>query len=132
MSEVFRICPECGGSVALSQKHCGACGYDGSSGQPLARRSLPATVVQAALPVVAGLTTLALRSGWRFVRKQLEARTMSGAEESPAPVVKAQPATAPPRRVSGRRIHIRSSWVVGDAAGNWQKGHAEHTIEIDD
>lgn len=132
MSEVFRICPQCGGSVALSQKHCGSCGFDGSSGKPLARRNLPATIAQAALPIVAGLTTLAVRSGLRLLRRQIEARTPTQSGPSTAPLVPNQ-TTVPAQSGSvRRRIHIRSSWVVGDGAGNWQQGQSEHTIEIEE
>ena len=67
MSEINRICPQCGGSVALQTRYCGECGYDTSTGLPVRQSNLPVKVGKAALPVVAGLAGLALRSGWKLL-----------------------------------------------------------------
>ncbi|MEZ4635831.1 MAG: hypothetical protein R2856_12870 [Caldilineaceae bacterium] len=132
MSEVSRICSQCGGSVALNARYCSHCGYDTSSGLPVQRTSLPLQVGKAALPVVAGLAGLALRSGWRFLQNQL-AQTAASALNNQSrptrpPVVKNQEPADRPRRT----IRIQSSWVVGDGQGRWRQGQEEHIIEFDD
>ena len=91
---------------------------------------------KAALPLLAGAASLALRAGWKLLQQRLE-----NAVTQPAPSLRAvtKPAATPPtiRQATGaarprRTIHIRSSWAVGDAHGNWRQGSSEHTIEIDD
>ena len=65
MSEVFRVCPNCGQNVAMAARHCGECGYNVEGGYPLESRSnLPAVVAKVGLPVAAGLASFALRAGW--------------------------------------------------------------------
>ena len=64
MSEVFRVCPNCGQDVAMAARHCGACGYNTQGGYPLeGRNNLPAMVTKVGLPVAVGLAGLALRAG---------------------------------------------------------------------
>ena len=64
MSELLRLCPNCGGDVALSARHCGECGYNTQDGYPLERRnSLHAVVAQVELPVAFGRAGLAMRAG---------------------------------------------------------------------
>ena len=131
MSEVSRICPQCGGSVALSARFCGGCGFDTSVGLPIQRTSLPVQVGKAALPIVAGLAGLALRSGWKFLQGQLTqaaASSLQGPRAAVQPPVVQNKPTAGPRR----KIRIQSSWVVGDGQGRWRQGQEEHIIEIDD
>lgn len=132
MSEVNRICPQCGGSVSLQSRYCGVCGYDSSSGLPVQRNTLPATVGKAALPVVAGLAGLALRTGWKLLQGRL-AQLAVRPPEVPLRAVDTTPAQSiQPARSPRRTIRIRSSWAVGDANGVWRQGQEEHVIEIDD
>ncbi len=128
MSEVFRVCPNCGQDVAMTARHCGECGYNTQGGYPLeGRNNLPAVVAKVGLPVAAGLAGLALRAGLQLLQKQLPALA-SNALSRNAPRPPAQP-----RKGRGSRfIHIRSKWSVGDRSGVWQSGEEEHTIEIDD
>lgn len=126
MSQVHRICPHCGGNVPLEARHCPTCGADTWAGPPATRSGLPAQVGRAALPLVAGLTGLALRFGWRLLQARLARlnplETRARAARPPAP-----------RPARGRRVlRIRSSWAIGDANGIWRQGHEEHIIEIDD
>jgi hypothetical protein len=126
MSEVNRICSQCGGNVPLQTRYCGTCGYDTSSGLPVHRTNLPATVGKAALPVVAGLAGLALRTGWKLLQAQLT--QMATRQAQTAPLARQEP----PARHSQTVIRIRSKWIVGDGKGNWKQGSEEHTIEIDE
>ena len=128
MSEVFRVCPNCGQDVAMAARHCSECGYNTQDGYPLERRNnLPAVVAKVGLPVAAGLTGLVLRAGWQLLRKQLPALAANALSQR-APRSPAQPR----KRRGARFIHIRSKWAVGDRDGVWQSGEEEHTIEVDD
>ena len=128
MSEVFRVCPNCGKDVAMTARHCGECGYNAQGGYPLeSRNNLPAMVAKVGLPVAAGLTGLALRAGLQLLQKQLPALASNALNRS-AP----RPATQPRRGRGSRFIHIRSKWSVGDRNGVWRSGEEEHTIEVDD
>jgi hypothetical protein len=136
MSDVYRICPECAGSVELDASFCPHCGHDTRAGLPVQRASLPATVSRAALPVAAGLAGLAVRAGWRLFRNYLEKAAKSQAPLVAAPkgqnVQRPTNEVVPVNRTPRRTIRIRSSWVIGDATGRWQQGTQEHIIEIDD
>jgi hypothetical protein len=128
MSEVFRVCPNCGQDVAVTARHCGECGYNTQGGYPLeGRNNLPAVVAKVGLPVAAGLAGLALRAGMQLLQKQLPVLANNALNRSaPRP-------PAPSRKGRGSRfIHIRSKWAVGDRNGVWQSGEEEHTIEIDE
>ena len=128
MSEVFRVCPNCGKDVAMTARHCGECGYNAQGGYPLeSRNNLPAMVAKVGLPVAAGLAGLALRAGLQLLQKQLPALASNALSRS-AP----RPATQPRRGRGSRFIHIRSKWAVGDRSGVWRSGEEEHTIEVDD
>jgi hypothetical protein len=135
MSQVNRICPQCGGNVSLQARYCGECGYDTSRGLPVQRLNLPVQVGKAALPVVVGLAGLVIRSGWKLLQAQL-----AQAATQAAPVVQkplAHRATSEvkpidPKPRAGRTIRIRSSWIIGDGQGRWKQGNEEHIIEIDD
>jgi hypothetical protein len=129
MSEVNRICPQCGGNVPLQTRYCGNCGCDTSSGLPVRQNNLPATVSKAALPVIAGLAGLALRSGWKLLQTQLT--QLATRPQNLETRVQQNPTTQPPASRSQTVIRIRSKWAVGDARGNWKQGTEEHTIEID-
>ncbi|GIV79828.1 zinc ribbon domain-containing protein [Litorilinea aerophila] len=139
MSNVRRICPQCGQDSSLDARFCVRCGYDHEAALPARGNSLPAVVGRAALPVLAGVTSLALRAGWRLLLRKLNQRVSAplspqGAEASstqvPARARPMPPQPAEPRR--RRVIHIRSTWAVGDAQGVWRQGSAEHTIEIEE
>jgi hypothetical protein len=127
MSDIQRICPQCNTSTPLDIRFCPSCGYDNLAELPMRQSSLPATVGKAAVPVLVGVATLAVRAGWRLLSSRLTA---------PTPIQVSPPAKAPQQppapRTSGRRIHIRSSWAVGDANGVWRQGSSEHIIEFDD
>lgn len=132
MSEVFRVCPNCGQDVAITARHCGDCGYNAQDGYALERRnSLPAMVAKVGLPVAAGLAGLALRAGLQLLQKQLPA-VGANARNRSAPRPTERPTARPRKRGSGRFIHIRSKWAVGDRNGVWQSGEEEHIIEVDD
>jgi hypothetical protein len=134
MPDVHRICPDCGGDVALNARHCPHCGADTQSGLPLEQSYLPAVVGKAALPVVAGLAGLALRTGWQLMRSRLAQAAARRAWESLSrpPAVSAPSPPSETIRRPRRTIHIRSSWTIGDASGFWRSGSQEQTIEIDD
>jgi len=89
---------------------------------------------KAALPILAGAASLALRAGWKLLQQRLA--TAADRAVTPAahqPLSKAAAANQPAAPAKPRRtIHIRSSWAVGDARGNWRQGTSEHTIEIED
>ena len=128
MSEVFRVCPNCGQDVAVTARHCGECGYNAQGGYPLeGRNNLPAVVAKVGLPVAAGLAGLALRAGMQLLQKQLPVLANNALNRSaPRP-------PSPSRQGRGSRfIHIRSKWAVRDRNGVWQSGEEEHTIEIDE
>jgi hypothetical protein len=134
MSEINRICPQCGGKVSLQTRYCGECGHDTSTGLPVQRTNLPVQIGKAALPVVVGLAGLALRSGWKLLQTQL-AQASQPTLPAQQPPMRQQPMertpTQPARR-GQRIIRIRSSWVIGDARGDWKQGNEEHIIEIDE
>jgi hypothetical protein len=135
MSDVQRICPHCGGSSAMQMAHCPHCGHDLQAGVPMRQENtLPTALGRAALPVLAGAASIALRAGWKLLQSRMAEATLQRAatqavdrtttsptrrDESPAPRVK-------------RTVRIRSSWAVGDARGNWRQGSSEHVIEFDD
>lgn len=132
MSDIHRVCPRCGASVALENRHCNQCGYDTSAGLPVERRTLlPAQVTRAALPVMAGIAGIALRAGWRLLRRRLVALTEQPTPPQETPPAEHLPAPLAPSRPR-RTIRIRSRWAIGDANGIWRQGAEEHIIEIDD
>ncbi|CAN5449523.1 hypothetical protein BH10CHL1_BH10CHL1_38660 [soil metagenome] len=139
MSEIQRICPQCGKSSALDAQFCAHCGYDTQAGLPAPRHMLPATIGKAALPILAGVASLAIRAGWKLVQNymaQSAANNSIAAQKTPTstpPTTQLAPRVeVPTARRPRRTIHIRSSWAVGDANGLWQRGNSEQTIEIED
>ncbi len=132
MSDVQRICPQCGESSAMGLQHCPHCGFNVEAGMPMRQTSaLPATITRAALPVLAGAASLALSAGWKLLQSRL---AETAARNAVTQVVKAPPAETRPAPTNGakRTIRIRSTWAVGDAHGNWRQGASEHIIEFDD
>jgi hypothetical protein len=145
MSEVRRICALCGEAVPLEGRYCARCGYDFESALPAQQNNLPINMTKAALPVLAGAATLALRAGWKLAQSQWARdtarnfldmafnRVQSVAQQPAQPPAEPKPTSpAEPARRARRTIHIRSSWAEGDAKGVWRQGTSEHKIEIDD
>lgn len=138
MTNVQRICEECGESGPLNVRYCPHCGFDTQAALPMSTRNLPMVIGKAALPLLAGVASLALRAGWKLLQQRLETATLqSGTPQPTQPAANAKPvppvarqSTAPTR--ARRTIHIRSSWAVGDVNGNWRQGTSEHTIEFED
>jgi len=134
MSDVSRVCSQCGGKVALDSRFCGRCGYDTIAGLPAEQRKLPMQLAAAALPVAAGLASWAVRSGWKLLRARLE----DMASNTPAVVDPTAPASrrAGPAQQERRRpkhtIRIRSTWAVNDGKGVWRQGAEEHIIDFEE
>lgn len=147
MSNVSRICPQCGESTPLESRHCAHCGYDANAGLPLQTQSnLPMVIGKAALPVLAGVASLALRLGWKMMRSRMAqdamrygatkaASALVNARKTPLATTSKSPAPLSQSELmpkAKRTIRIRSSWAVGDANGIRQQGSSDHTIEFDD
>ena len=115
MTQITQICPQCGDSFVLDARYCTHCGHD--TALPAGQKLLPTLLGQAALPMLVGAASLAVSAGWQLLRHLLS-------RPASPPL-----ACAPPRPRT--TIRIRTSWVVGDASGNWRKGHSDQTIEID-
>ena len=142
MSEIQRICVQCGQAGPLDARYCPACGYDSQAALPAMRSNLPALVGKAAVPVLVGAASLAARAGWKLLHSRWARETARNAIQSavqriassPPPATPA-PAPQPPSpaaRRPRRTIHIRSSWAVADANGVWRRGQSEHTIDLED
>jgi hypothetical protein len=127
MSDVTRICPQCGHANSMDARYCAQCAYDTQGNLPAPQASsLPAVVSKAALPVLVGAASLAVSLGWKLLQGMLAQQQKAQAQ--PIQVKKADlPATQ-----AKRTIRIRTSWAVGDSSGQWQRGQTEHTIEFDD
>jgi hypothetical protein len=132
MSEITRICPRCSQSAALEARYCPHCGYDSEVGLPASSATnLPVVIGRAALPILVGAASLAIRAIWQLAKSRLTAAAVDYTTNMAAkPKTPAPPAVQ--NRRPGRKIHIRSSWAVGDANGVWRRGASEHTIEMDD
>ena len=103
MSDVSRVCSQCGGKVAIDSRFCGRCGYDTTAGLPIEQRNLPAQIASAALPVAAGLAGWAVRAGWKLLRNRLEEMT-----KNPPAVSASRPAPAPRRANPDKKERLRS------------------------
>ncbi len=142
MSDIRRICAQCGASAPLTVRYCGNCGYDFQGELPMPQSNLPAVIGKAAVPFLLGAASLALRVGW----KVLQSRWAQAAAESavdaalqkvqpasrPAPIQPAPPTEQPLSARARRTITIRSTWAVGDANGIWRQGYTEQRIDLDD
>ncbi len=133
MANVQRICEQCGEGGPLDVRYCPHCGYDTQATLPTPTRNLPMVIGKAALPILAGAASVALRIGWKLLQQRLAAvptpTTESLANRAPAqPAPHPSTAAARPRRT----VRIRSTWAVGDANGVWQQGSSDHTIEFED
>ncbi|MBW7882203.1 MAG: zinc ribbon domain-containing protein [Caldilineaceae bacterium] len=125
MSTVTRICTQCGESFPLDSRYCTHCGHDTEASLPVPQNNLPALVGKAAVPVLVGAASFAVRAGWRLLQNYL-ARPRPQPSHHPVKVVNPQPLA--PRR----SVHVRTSWQVSDSQGNWRQGNAEYTIEFED
>ncbi|MCY3707315.1 MAG: hypothetical protein OXG26_00375, partial [Caldilineaceae bacterium] len=124
MSEVFRVCPNCGQNVAMAARHCGECGYNVEGGYPLeSRNTLPEVVAKVGLPVAAGLASFALRAGWKLLQKQLPALASNALSRNAS-----RPPAQSRKGRSSRFIHIRSKWAVGDRSGVTARGGIANTV----
>ena len=129
MSQVQRICPQCAQNAPVESRHCPHCGYDAQGALPVQQNNLPAAIGKAALPVLAGVATLALRTAWRLLSDHMAEQALK-VDEPPQ-----QPATrqdSPQKGRFGRSIRIRSAWSVGDGNGNWRHGSSEPIVDFDD
>lgn len=136
MSDVSRVCSQCGGKVALDSRFCGRCGHDTTAGFPVVeQRNLPAQIATVALPVAAGLFSWAVRSGWKLLRTRLDEMAHNPPGVTPIRTAPAPQRAAPLQKESGRpkrTIHIRSAWAVSDGSGVWRQGAEEHIIDIEE
>jgi hypothetical protein len=137
MSNVQRVCVQCGEGNPVESRYCAHCGYDSQSSLPAQRVNLPAVIGRAALPVLVGAAGLVARAGWKLLQNRLaQARPITvpatSTPKAPQPIQpQARPEVTSPRRAK-RTIHIRSAWAVNNGNGIWQQGTSEHTIELDD
>ena len=156
MSEVQRICSQCGQTGSLDARFCPHCGHDAEEQTlPVQQLDLPVLVGKAAVPVLLGAASLALRMGWRLLHSRWAQETVRSAaqtvvdrmsprsehtEQPPAQRPASRPVTPTSRSIESiertprakRTIRITSTWTVGDANGTWRRGASQHTIEIDD
>lgn len=125
MSNVSRICPQCGHGNPMDTRYCAQCGYDREANLPVPQgASLPAVIGKAAVPVLVGAASLALSAGLKLLQNVLA----KPAPQPPIPVKSTEKGEVVRR---GRMtITIRTSWAVGDSSGRWEKGQAEQTIEL--
>lgn len=125
MSNIMRICPQCGHSNAMDAQYCAQCGHDTQANlvapQP---RNLPAVLGKAAVPVLVGAASLAVSAGWKLMQGML-------AKPAPRPSIPVKKGEVHPVRPRAT-IRIRTSWAMSDSNGRWQRGQSEHTIEIDE
>ncbi len=71
MSDVKRICPQCGEAFPLDARHCAHCGYNMDAALPVPQSSLPELVSKAAVPVLVGAASLAVSMGWKLLQGML-------------------------------------------------------------
>jgi hypothetical protein len=128
MSNVMRICPECGHGNPMETRYCAQCGNDSQANLPVPQgASLPAVLGKAAVPVLVGAASLALSAGLKLLQSALA----KPAPQQPLQVKSGEPKAEVVRR--GRMtITVRTSWAVGDSNGRWEKGQSEQTIELGD
>jgi hypothetical protein len=137
MSDVQRVCMQCGEGNPVDSRYCARCGYDSQSALPAPRESLPVVIGRAALPVLVGAAGLAVRAGWKLLQHRLAQSaavrvTNVSTPTASQPVAPQARSEVVPTRRAKRTIHIRSSWAVNNGSGVWQQGHSEHRIELDD
>jgi hypothetical protein len=125
MSNVTRICPQCGHGNAMDNRYCAQCGYDSQSNLPVPQSTnLPAVFGKAAVPVLVGAASLALSAGLKLLQNAL---SKPSAQQ---PIQVKSPAAGEVAKRGRMTITIRTSWAVGDSSGRWEKGQSEQTIEL--
>jgi hypothetical protein len=133
MSQIQRICAQCGQSSPLEARHCTQCGFDFENALPAQHSNLPVLIGRAALPILAGAASLAVRAGWKLLQSRLaQAAAQQAVKHATQPPAASRSASVEPQRTRRATIHIRSSWAVGDANGVWRRGSSEHTIEVEE
>ena len=126
MSNVTRICPQCGHGNAMDNRYCAQCGYDSQSNLPVPQgTNLPAVIGKAAVPVLVGAASLALSAGLKLLQNVL---SKPAAQQQPIQVK--SPSTGAVAKRGRMTITIRTAWAVGDSSGRWEKGQSEQTIEL--
>lgn len=125
MTDVSRICPQCGQSFSMEARHCSHCGYDMDASLPTLQNHLPALVGKAAVPILAGAASLAISLGWKLAQGMLN----RPAKVAPQPIQVRNAAQVEPS--PRMKIRITTAWAVGDGKGNWREGRSEQTIEIE-
>jgi hypothetical protein len=124
MSNVTRICPQCGHGNAMDNRYCAQCGYDSQSNLPVPQgTNLPAVIGKAAVPVLVGAASLALSAGLKLLQNALS-------KPAAQPIQVKSPSTGEVAKHGRMKITIRTSWAVGDSSGRWEKGQSEQTIEL--
>ena len=143
MSDVQRVCPQCTAAGPLSARYCARCGYDFEGQLPALQNNLPVMLGRAAVPVLVGAASVALRIGWKVLQSRWTQAAAERAVDAAIHKVQSTPAAAPqqapaPRAAevvdprTRRSITIRSAWSVGDANGVWRQGYTEHRIDLDE
>ena len=146
MTEVFRICPNCGEQSQLKATFCPQCGIDVVSGLPEPKqRALPISTATALMPLAAGAAGFLLRVGWKLLQSRMLGNVTyltSGQGASGQMVQKSEGINPKPTIVNSSpndlplkakcTIRIQSRWAVGDESGIKRQGQSEHIIEIDD
>lgn len=142
MSEVQRICPHCGEPGPLAARYCPHCGNDSQAALPAPQSNLPLALSKAALPILVGAASLAVRAGWKLLQSRMAARMTETLTEKAVQSLRATRSSQPPMRAEQMRqpvqsrprhtIRIRSAWAVTDANGVQRSGVSEHQIEIDE
>lgn len=138
MSRVERVCVQCGAGNPIEARYCAHCGYDNQEGSqaalPAQRTNLPAVIGQAALPVLFGVASLAVRVGWKFLQNRMAQSAVPKVQQPLAPQPR-QEVTRPDvtlSRRAKRTIRIRSAWAINNGDGIWRQGTSEQTIEFDE
>lgn len=139
MSEVQRICPHCGEPGPLTARYCPHCGTDSQAALPAPTSTLPAVLTKAALPLLAGAVSLALRAGWKLLQSRMATDVTATVTERALQSLRPTNPTQLPARMeqapisrAHRTIRIRSAWAVTDGNGVQRSGYSEHQIELED
>jgi hypothetical protein len=132
MSNVQRICVQCGEGNPVEARYCARCGYDSQAALPAPRANLPAVIGQAALPILVGAAGLVVRAGWKLLKNRLAQPPVPSVINVPSPAApQPRPESALSHRAK-RTIRIRSAWAVNQGDGVWRQGTSDQTIEFDD
>ena len=130
MSNVTRICPQCGHGNGMEDRYCAECGADTQASLPTTQgTNLPAVIGRAALPVLVGAASLALSAGWKLLQGALSRSAAQETQIQPQTPIEVKSAPLAPRRAR-MTVTIRTSWAVGDSNGRWERGQSEQTIEF--